>query len=295
MSEGVIAVAFEFRQKFVHESGEVDEEAWSRYVGALARLFAESPEGAALKAQGVEPGRHLAMVLDYALRYVDANPAEMSARDLRKALDVFAEKVAGRPEDLDQVIPEVEAFCDFAQRAFDLARASAWKREVQNHADNFRRALRDPHHWGMAKSLLMEGLARGYDLSTEKGINEWMLTLQMEQLARVAEKSVPGGAWGLSRSGCARCSELLPLDLRSAKACPRSTHCSWIWAAGTRATGSNSNRRLAGGATGRRRKLEGSRARPYPARSTSSTPPGRPRAVMGSRAPVFRSYRPTST
>ena len=189
-------MAFDFYQKLADEDGEIDEEAASGYVEELARLFVESPEGAALAERGLEPGGYLEMFLDYALRYVGANPAEMDPSDVREALDLVAQKVMGKPEDLDQVIPELEAFCDFATRAFGLARAATWKREIQDRAGNFRRAVRDPRHWGMAKSMMMEGLARGYDLSTEEGINRWMLTLQREQLARVEARTAGPGRLG---------------------------------------------------------------------------------------------------
>jgi hypothetical protein len=192
----VITVDFDFRRKLADEAGEIDEQAASRYVEELARLFVESPEGAALEERGLEPGRYLEMFLDYALRYVGADPAEMDPSDVREALDLVAQKVTGKPEDLDQVIPELEAFCDFATRAFGLARAATWKREIQDQAGNFRRAVRDPGHWGMAKSMMMEGLARGYDFSTEEGINRWMLTLQMEQLARVEAGTAGPGRLG---------------------------------------------------------------------------------------------------
>lgn len=191
--EGVIAMTFDFRRKLVDEYGEIGEEAASDYVQELAQLFAESPEGEALQEQGIEPGHRLMSFLDYELRYVGASPAEMDASAVRETLDVFAEKVTGRPEDLDQLIPELEAFCTFVQRAFDHTRAATWKREVQRQADHFRRAVRDPRHWGMAKSMMMQGLARGHDLSTVEDINQWMLTLQTEQLARLeAGRPAPG-------------------------------------------------------------------------------------------------------
>ncbi|MGH2457967.1 MAG: hypothetical protein ACRDIY_03775 [Chloroflexota bacterium] len=145
-------MTFDFHRKLVNEEGEVDEAAASRYVEEVAQRFAESPEGAALAARGVEPGGRLGMFLDYALRYVGVSPAELDAPEIRETRDVFAEKVTGRPEDLDLLIPELEAFCDFVQRAF--------------------------------------GLARGHDLNTKQDVNEWMRTVQMEQLARA---TMPGG------------------------------------------------------------------------------------------------------
>ncbi len=182
---GVTGVELVFDRKLVDEYGELDEDAVDCYLDELVSLFAESPEGAGLQARGIRPGRYLGMFLDYELRYVGAAPAEMEAGDIAETLDVFAEKVTGRPEDLEEVIPELEAFCDFAQRPFEATQAASWKREIERQAASFRRSLRDPGHWGMAKSMMMEGLARGFDLNTEQGINQWMQIFQAEQLARV--------------------------------------------------------------------------------------------------------------
>ncbi len=189
---------FDFRQELIEE-GEIDEAAASSYAEELSQRFAESPEGAALAGRGVVPGDYLDMFLDYALRYIGVSPAEMDTSDIRETLNVMAEKVTARPEDFDRAIPELEGFCDFVGRAFAFEKAAAWKHAIQDYAPEFRRAIRDPRRWGMAKSMMMEGLSRGYDLSTEEGINRWFRTKQSEQIAAIeAERGVaPGGKTSL--------------------------------------------------------------------------------------------------
>lgn len=189
---------FDFRQE-ITEEGEIDEAAADSYAADLSQRFAESPEGAALSSRGVEPGHYLVPFLDYALRYIGVSPAEMDPSDVRETLNVMAEKVTARPEDFDRAIPELEGFCDFVGRAFAFEKAAAWKRAIQDYAPEFHRAIRDPRGWGMAKSMMMEGLARGYDLSTEEGINRWVRTKQAEQVAGIeAERGLaPGGTTSL--------------------------------------------------------------------------------------------------
>lgn len=189
---------FDFRQELM-KGGEIDEAAASSYAEELSQRFAESPEGAALAGRGAVPGHYLGMFLDYALRYIGVSPAEMDTSHVRETLNVMAEKVTARPEDFDRAIPELEAFCDFVGRAFAFEKAAAWKRAIQDYAPEFRRAIRDPRRWGMAKSMMMEGLSRGYDLSTEEGINRWFRTKQAEQVARIeAERGLaPGGTMSL--------------------------------------------------------------------------------------------------
>ncbi|HEX5415880.1 MAG TPA: hypothetical protein VFZ25_09440 [Chloroflexota bacterium] len=184
-------MAFNFREKLVDEYGDIDDDRANRYIEELEKLFAESPEAEALRERGIEAPEYLTMFLDYALRYTGSSPAAMSAGDIKEALSVFAQKVTGQPEDLDRLIPELEAFCDFARRAFALTEAVAWKREIQSDAAWYGRALRDPHQWGMAKSMMMEGMARGYDLGSEASVNEWMQVLQSEQLARIRGAEPP--------------------------------------------------------------------------------------------------------
>lgn len=175
---------FDFRKKLVDE-GEVDDEAAYEYAEELCRQFAKSPEGVALAARGVEPGCYLEIFVDHSLRYIGVSPAEMDADDVRETLDGLAEKIAASPEGLDQAIPELEGFCDFAGRAFAFDKATAWKHAIHDHASAFGRAIRDTPRWGMAKSMLMEGLSRGYDLTTKEGIDEWMHVKQAEFAARV--------------------------------------------------------------------------------------------------------------
>jgi hypothetical protein len=195
---GVISMEFDFRQKLV-EDGEIDEEASSSYAEELIERFAESPEGAALDGRGIEQGHYLYMFLDYALRYIGVSPAEMDKGDVRETLKVMAEKVTARPEDFDLAIPELEGFCDFVGRAFAFEGAVAWKRAIREYAPEFRRAIRDPRRWGMAKSMMMEGISRGFDLSTEESINRWLSTKQAEQIAGIeaGRSQVPGGPMSL--------------------------------------------------------------------------------------------------
>ncbi len=185
---------FDFRQELMTEEGEVDEAAASDYAEELSQRFAKSPEGTALAARGIAPGHYLDTFLHYAVRYVGASPAEMDSSDVRETLSVMAEKVTAQPEDFDRAIPELEAFCDFVGRAFAFKKAADWKRAIHGYAPEFRRAVRDPRQWGMAKSMMMEGLSRGYSLDTEEDLDRWFRTKQAEQLREIesGRTSVPG-------------------------------------------------------------------------------------------------------
>jgi hypothetical protein len=53
-----------------------------------------------------------------------------------------------------------------------------------------KREMSDPANFGIAKSLIMMGKARGFDMSTEEGINTWMNTYNAE-IARGAGPRIP--------------------------------------------------------------------------------------------------------
>ena len=46
-----------------------------------------------------------------------------------------------------------------------------------------KKKMSDPATFGIAKSFVMMGMERGFDLSSEEGINEWMATYNDELTA----------------------------------------------------------------------------------------------------------------
>ncbi len=50
----------------------------------------------------------------------------------------------------------------------------------------------------MAKSMMMEGLARGYDLGTKEGVDRWLAAKQAEEIATIeAERGLASGGMSL--------------------------------------------------------------------------------------------------
>jgi hypothetical protein len=60
-----------------------------------------------------------------------------------------------------------------------------------------KREMSNPANFGMAKSIVMMGKARGFDLATEEGINEWIETYNAE----LATKTAPPTSMSSDRSG----------------------------------------------------------------------------------------------
>jgi hypothetical protein len=157
------------------ESGEYDERAATAYQDALLELFAASPEGVAYSEQGRGIG-WTSSFLDFALRHLGLTPPEMEADDLEEVLfELFPNKVSVEPEEAHDIVAELRAFWSFLQRAYSLPNAPELLGQLDDGAARrLERELADPANYGMAKSLVMQGKARGFDTTTQEGLDAWM-------------------------------------------------------------------------------------------------------------------------
>ncbi len=158
------------------EQGELDEEAADVYERDLTRLFMESPEGKELEAEGVELGS-IASIIHYGLRYQDVTVADMTAEVFDTVLyEVIPRKVMVQPDEAGEIVREARAFWVFLGREYGLEHAAACAAVVAGDraVARLQRALGNPRSWGMAKSLMMEGASRGFDISSKAGIDRWI-------------------------------------------------------------------------------------------------------------------------
>jgi hypothetical protein len=90
--------------------------------------------------------------------------------------DLIPRKVMVSPDEARDMIREVRAFLAYLGREFELENVSDCLALVRGDAAiaRLREALAEPRNWGMAKSLMMEGKDRGFDVSSKEGIEEWM-------------------------------------------------------------------------------------------------------------------------
>ncbi len=174
-------MAFDIHQNIFHRNGELDEKKAREYQDKLLELFAESPEFQALLDEGIEPS-WTSMMIEFGLNYLGVTPAKMTADNLREILfDIFPRKVSAEADEAPGVIRELQAFWQFLQREFHLENAAANLKVLDDKAvRQLKREMNDPANFGIAKSFIMMGMARGYDMSSEEGINTWMNTYNAE-------------------------------------------------------------------------------------------------------------------
>lgn len=170
--------------QFVDKDIEYGEKAVYRYIERLAALFEKSPEGQALLAQDEDADLWWANVmLEYAMIYVEASPPEITTDDLREVLfDLFPRKVS-TPEGFDgeKVVRTLRAFWSFLKREFGLPNADACLRFLDDRtARRMDKEMNDPSNFGMAKTVVMMGAERGFDMGKQEDVDQWMATFDEE-------------------------------------------------------------------------------------------------------------------
>ena len=188
-------MAFNVHQKVVNAYGEPDEKKAAAYQEQLFDLFVKSPEGQALIDEGIRPG-WAATMMEYGFGYIGVSPAQMTPDNLREILfDIFPRKVSAEPDEAPNMVRELQEFWKFLQREYQLENAAACLKVLDDRAvRTLKEEMSNPANFGMAKSFFMMGKARGFDMYTEEGLNEWMETYNAEIAASIGK----GGSSPLS-------------------------------------------------------------------------------------------------
>lgn len=189
-------MTFDIHQSFFDEdSGEYLEDARFKYQEDLLRLFEESPEAKAFLESDEDAFLHWAdSILQFGFDYMEATPPDLSPGDMQELLyHTFPAKLSTPEFDAALAIEEMRAFWRFLKREFSLDNADDCLRVLNESAvRKFDKAMNDPANFGMAKSMFMMGVERGYDMSSEEGVNEWMQILQAESMAGITRVPLPG-------------------------------------------------------------------------------------------------------
>jgi hypothetical protein len=186
-------MAFDIHQRVFDRNGELQEKKSIQYREQLLHLFEESPEFQALLDEGIDPS-WTSMLLDFGIDYLGVTPPQMTPDSLREILfDIFPRKVTADANEAPAVIRELQGFWQFLQREFQLENAAACLKVLNDRAARrLKEEMNNPANFGMAKSLMMMGLERGFDMTTEEGINEWVNTYNSELATGGPRVPIPG-------------------------------------------------------------------------------------------------------
>lgn len=175
---------FNIHQKLFDKYGETDEGKVEEYIGSLMNEFADSPE-----AQPIfDAGRRLgwaATMMDYSFGHLGIAPPSMKLADFQEVVfEIIPRKVSVEAECAEEIVTELRAFWQFLQRRFRLANAAVILSDLDSEAvSRLHDALDSPENFGMAKSFFMAGQKAGFDMTTQEGLNKFMLAYNAGLLA----------------------------------------------------------------------------------------------------------------
>jgi hypothetical protein len=187
-------MAFDIHQRVIDRDGMPREKIAYQYKEHLVNLFEQSPEGQTLHDEGIESG-WTSLMLDYGLDYLGKTPPQMSPGDLSEILfDLFPRKVSAEADEAPHIIRELQLFWQFLQREFSLENATACLKVLDNNAvRELKREMSNPANFGIAKSFVMMGMQRGFDVTSEEDMNTWMATYNAELAAGIGPRiPLPG-------------------------------------------------------------------------------------------------------
>lgn len=185
-------MTFDVRQRLYSDDGDYNEAAAQEYRQQLMDLFVESPEGSALIDEGIEIGWAELLVV-YSMDYEGVTPATMAPWHLESVVfSIFPRKVSAQPDEARGAILELRAFLRFLDREYEIENARECLEVLDDQAEaRLARELGNPANFGMAKSFFMEGDARGFDLSSEEGLQQWVRAQNAEFASQGGAPSLP--------------------------------------------------------------------------------------------------------
>lgn len=174
-------MTFNIHQQVFDRDGMPLEKKASQYQDQLLQLFEQSPEGQALRDAGIEAG-WASLLIDFGMHYLSVTPPQMAPHHLREILfNLFPRKVSAAATEAPDIIRELQAFWQFLQREFHLENAAACLSMLdEKAARKLKSAMSNPANFGIAKSFVMMGMERGFDLSSEESMKEWMANYNAE-------------------------------------------------------------------------------------------------------------------
>jgi hypothetical protein len=169
--------------------------ALEEFVADLVGEFVDSPEGKAYLTAHPEMAEFVGSWIDHLLyfgyAYQSVTLPRMTKGDVEKIVtELFPGKVSLLdPEEASTTIPELTAFWQFLQREYKHPHASKILSFLKKIQPKFKDLMNDPSKFGMAKSFFSAGMAAGFDMTTEEGLNAFQT--QYNQSLQQASASSP--------------------------------------------------------------------------------------------------------
>jgi hypothetical protein len=164
--------------------GELELDDLAPLEGELLYRFELSPEG-----KGLGELRWTDLVMDLARGHIGCTVVTLGATELEELVfDIIPRKVMVGEEAAPEIIAELRALFTYLGRELGVDEAEACLAVLGGDAEaDLRHALADDGSFDGAKAMLARGLAAGFDMSSEAGIQAFMRTQQAAPGPRVGK------------------------------------------------------------------------------------------------------------
>ena len=165
------------------------EKAFEAFQKALVERFEESPEGQERMQADPRMGDWVAstdLLWRNYFQYEGYSVPQMTAYSVQTIVtDLFPRKISLQsPGDADETIPALIAFWRYLKREFKLPEADAILGFLREVEPDFPGMMSDPSNFGMAKGFFTMGRAAGFDMTTQDGLNAFMLAFNSGLIAQ---------------------------------------------------------------------------------------------------------------
>ena len=187
-------MTFNIHQQVFDRDGTPFEKKASQYQDQLLQLFEQSSEGQALRGEGIDRN-WTSLLIDFWINYLSVTPPQMAPHHLREILfELFPRKVSASADEAPNIIREFQLFWQFLQREFHLENAAVCLSMLdEKAARKLKSEMSNSANFGIAKSFVLMGMERGFDLGSEEGIHEWMVDFNAELAAGTGQRiPLPG-------------------------------------------------------------------------------------------------------
>ncbi len=172
---------------------EVDYDAADEYYEKAGEAFSKSPEAQQISEKYGDIGWYQ-LLLEFGVDYLGEVVDEMTLGSVREfVLDYVPRKVSTEPSSAPEIIEELTKFWQFLDREYHLPEAKKiveWL-SAEERSEELAEELADCGNFGMAKSLMMMGQAAGFDMTTQEGLNEFLLAYNSQLLANRLNAAAP--------------------------------------------------------------------------------------------------------
>ncbi|MFH7241733.1 MAG: hypothetical protein ACHWZW_02675 [Spirulina sp.] len=166
------------------------------YIEGALESFANSRAGKAHIRLYPEGGGWIEVFIEFALRYGGYTLPTMTKSEAKSVMEDFLPRrmVLSDPSEADDAIPELVAFWTYLHEVYRFRSAKAIAKYLESIADQFPEWMFDPHRGGMAKQLMMEGMAKGFDMTTQEGLQAFQASQQASLKSASPDASQTQGA-----------------------------------------------------------------------------------------------------